>query len=429
MQKDSRPLADRLRPQNLDEFVGQKHILEKDGLIRTMISEAKLASIIFWGPPGTGKTTLARLLVQEINSKNPDKKVHFEEVSAIFSTVSELKKIFSEAKDRLRLGQETVLFVDEIHRFNKAQQDSFLPYVEQGTIKLLASTTENPSFRINSALLSRCHVLVLNELSIEELLLIIQNAEQKLDKKLNITQDAYKYIASMAKGDARYLLNTVEQLFNLAIEKKVDISELKHLILTRFTNYDTQGEQHYNLISALHKSIRGSDPDASLYWLARMLDGGEDPLYILRRLVRISIEDIGLSDPNATKYAVACTETYRILGSPEGELAIVNLVIYLALAPKSNSTYAAFKNVKSFISDTGTPAPPKHILNAPTKLMKDLGYAKDYQYDHNTDLGFSGQNYFPDNIQRKEFYKPVARGFEREMLKRLEYFKGLRGER
>ena len=431
MLKQNIPLAERLRPKCLKDLIGQEHLKKENSLINTMIQTGKLTSIIFWGPPGTGKTTLARLLVNEIKTLNPKQKIYFEDLSAIFSGVSDLKKIFKNAKERLKLGEETVLFVDEIHRFNKAQQDSFLPYIEDGTIKLLASTTENPSFRINSALLSRCNVLTLNNLNTEELIQIIHRAEQLLGNKykLPITKDSYKYLASLSDGDARFLLNIIEQISNLKSDKTYSQKELANIIQKRFANYDTGGDEHYNLISALHKSLRGSDPDAGLYWLTRMINGGEDKLYILRRLVRFSTEDIGLADPQATQYAISCLETYKMLGSPEGDLAIANLVVYLALAPKSNSTYSAYTEVNRFVKKTGTLAPPKHILNAPTNLMKDLDYGKDYIYDHSTKLGFSGQNYFPDKLSRQSFYKPVERGFEREMLKRLKYFEKLRKEK
>ncbi|GHF24589.1 ATPase AAA [Kordiimonas sediminis] len=414
-----RPLADRLRPKSLDEVVGQSHLLGTDGPIGRMIAAGKISSLILWGPPGTGKTTIARLLAGHGD-------LAFEQISAIFSGVGDLKKVFATAKQRRMSGRATLLFVDEIHRFNRSQQDSFLPYVEDGTITLVGATTENPSFEINGALLSRMQVLVLNrhdDASLEELL---KAAEADYDRPLPLTEDARISLKAMADGDGRYLLNCVEQIFDLAGKDDIDSAGLANLLQKRAPAYDKDREGHYNLISALHKSLRGSDADAALYWTARMLTGGEDPMYIIRRLVRFASEDIGMADPHAITQALAAKDVYEFLGSPEGELQIAQAVVYLATAPKSNAAYMAEKAAKRSAKKTGSLMPPAHILNAPTKLMKDIGYGKGYAYDHDTATGVSGQNYFPDEMPREAFYQPVERGFERDIKKRLEYFEKIR---
>jgi putative ATPase len=417
-----RPLADRLRPQSLAEVIGQDHLLGPDGPIGRMIAARRLASMILWGPPGCGKTTIARLLAETTD-------LHFEPISAVFSGVAELRKIFDAAKKRRVGGQGTLLFVDEIHRFNRAQQDAFLPYVEDGTIVLIGATTENPSFELNGALLSRCQVFVLNRLDEAALDGLLSRAEAALGRSLALTADARIALRNMADGDGRFLFNLIEELARLPEGKPIDSAALAAAVQRRAPIYDKAQEGHYNLISALHKSLRGSDTDAALYWLARMLDGGEDPIYILRRLTRAAVEDIGLAEPGALVQAIAAWETYDRLGSPEGDLAVAQLVIYLATAPKSNAAYAAFGAAKRAARATGSLMPPKHILNAPTRLMEDLGYGKGYEYDHATEEGFSGQNYFPDGMARENFYAPVDRGFEREIKKRLDYWAKLRERR
>jgi putative ATPase len=417
-----RPLADRLRPKALSEVVGQDHLIGPEGPIGRMVAQGRAHSIIFWGPPGTGKTTIARLLSTQF-------KLHFEQLSAVFSGVADLKKTFEAARQRRRIGQGTLLFVDEIHRFNRSQQDSFLPVVEDGTVVLVGATTENPSFELNGALLSRTQVLVLRRLDDAALETLLQRAEAHYGEPLKLTDDARQTLRAMADGDGRYLLNLAEEVAALKIVKPLDSADLTAAVQRRMPLYDKSREEHYNIISALHKSIRGSDPDAALYWLARMLAGGEQPLYIVRRLVRAAIEDIGLADPQAVVQALAAKDVYDFLGSPEGEIALAQTVIYLASAPKSNAVYTALGAAKRSAQEHGSLMPPAHILNAPTKLMKNLGYGKGYEYDHEAEEGFSGQNYFPDDMDRQNFYTPRDTGFEREIGKRLDYWAKLRAKR
>jgi putative ATPase len=421
-QNAPRPLADRLRPRRLEEIVGQDHLIAADAPIGRMLRIGQISSMILWGPPGCGKTTLARLLAEHVS-------VHFEPLSAVFSGVADLRKVFEAARERRRMGEGTLLFVDEIHRFNRAQQDGFLPYVEDGTVVLVGATTENPSFELNGALLSRCQVFVLNRLDDAAMENLLKRAEQTMYRPLPLDADARAALRAMADGDGRYLLNMAEELFRLPQEQVLDPAGLAKAVQKRAPLYDKAQEGHYNLISALHKSLRGSDTDAALYWFARMLAGGEDPLYIVRRLVRFAVEDIGIADPNALVQALAAWDAYERLGSPEGELAIAQCVIYLGTAPKSNAAYKAFNAANAAARETGSLMPPKHILNAPTKLMKQLGYSKGYEYDHDTKEGFSGQNYFPEEMARRRFYRPQERGFEREIIKRLEYWDRLRAKR
>ena len=414
-----RPLADRLRPSSLAEVLGQEHLLAEDAPLGRMTHEGRMTSMILWGPPGTGKTTIARLLAGSTH-------LHFEPLSAVFSGVADLRKVFEQARDRRVGGQGTLLFVDEIHRFNRPQQDGFLPYVEDGTVILVGATTENPSFELNGALLSRSQVFVLNRLGHEALEALLCRAEEEIGRGLPLTVEARTAVCAMADGDGRYLLNLVEEIISLNPDAPLDVAALTVAVQKRAPLYDKSQEAHYNLMSALHKSLRGSDADASLYWFARMLAGGEDPRYIARRLTRFAVEDIGLADPNALTQSIAAWEAYERIGSPEGELAIAQCVLYLATAPKSNGVYRALSAAKQAAGNTGSLAPPKHILNAPTNLMKDLGYGEGYQYDHSTEEGFSGQDYFPEEMDRVEFYEPVDRGFERDIRKRLDYWKKLR---
>ena len=424
LDKDTpRPLADRLRPQKLDEVVGQDHLLGPDGVLTRMLGTRSLGSLIFWGPPGTGKTTVARLLAQATD-------LHFEQISAIFTGVADLKKVFEEARRRRELGQGTLLFVDEVHRFNRAQQDSFLPVMEDGTIVLVGATTENPSFELNAALLSRARVLVFKSLGPEAVERLLARAEEIEGKPLPLDENARLMLAGMADGDGRASLTLAEEVWRAARPGEVfDGMKLQEIVQRRAPIYDKSQDGHYNLISALHKSVRGSDPDAALYYLARMLDAGEPPLYIARRVVRMAIEDIGLADPQAMIIANAAKDAFDFLGSPEGELAIAQAVIYCATAPKSNAGYKAYGAAKAVAKSAGSLVPPKHILNAPTNLMKDEGYGRGYAYDHDAEDAFSGQNYFPDALPRQQFYNPPERGFEREIKKRLDYWAKLRRDR
>ncbi len=419
-----RPLADRLRPQSLGDIVGQDHLIGADGPIGRMVSRRTLASMILWGPPGVGKTTIARLLAAQLSEGGTD--LAFEPLSAVFSGVADLRRVFEAARKRRELGQGTLLFVDEIHRFNRAQQDAFLPYVEDGTVILVGATTENPSFELIGALLSRAQVFVLRRLDDSALETLLARAEAHLGHRMPLSEDGRAALRAMADGDGRFLLNLVEEIDRLPRGHSLGPTQLAELVQRRAPLYDKGQEGHYNLISALHKSLRGSDTDAALYWLARMLAGGEDPIYILRRLTRAAVEDIGLADPQALVQALAAWDAYDRLGSPEGELVVAQLAIYLASAPKSNAAYAAFGEARTMAGETGSLMPPLHILNAPTRLMQKLGYGKGYVYDHATDEGFSGQNYFPDGVERRQFYRPEERGFEREIKKRLDYWDKLR---
>ena len=417
-----KPLAERLRPKTIDDVIGQEQILSSDAPLGAMLSSGRLSSVIFWGPPGVGKTTLARLLADHTQ-------LHFEQISAIFSGVTDLKKVFEAAKMRASNGRGTLLFVDEIHRFNKAQQDGFLPHMEDGTILLVGATTENPSFELNAALLSRAQVMVLTRLSEDDLQNLLRRAEAELGATLNLNKEGRTTLIAMADGDGRALLNLIEQVAAWDVKTPLGTQELMTRLTRRASIYDKSGEAHYNLISALHKSVRGSDPDAALYWFSRMLEGGEDPRYLARRILRMAVEDIGLADPRAQNHCLTAWQTYERLGSPEGELALAGAVVYLALAPKSNASYVAYKAARQAANKTGSLPPPKHILNAPTEMMKDQGYGQGYDYDHDAEDGFSGQDYFPDNVTRESYYHPVERGFERDLLKRMQYFNTLRIKR
>ena len=417
-----RPLADRLRPVTLSQVSGQDHLVGPDGTLTRMLARGSLPSLILWGPPGVGKTTIARLLAAESG-------LHFVQLSAVFSGVADLKRVFEEARARRANGQITLLFVDEIHRFNRAQQDGFLPVVEDGTVVLVGATTENPSFALNGALLSRCQVLVLHRLNDAALEQLLERAEDDFGTGLRLTAEGRQALRAMADGDGRYLLNMAEQLEAVPEGEPLDAQALADLLARRAALYDRDREEHYNLISALHKSLRGSDVDAALYWFARMLAGGEDPRYIARRLARFASEDIGMADPQALPQTLAAWDAYERLGSPEGELALAQAVIYLGTAPKSNAAYLAIKAAQRSARETGSLMPPAHIVNAPTKLMKSLGYGAGYNYDHEAEDAFSGQNYFPDGMPRARFYEPRDRGFERELAKRLEFWARLRAER
>lgn len=419
-----RPLADRLRPQTLKEVVGQEHIVGETSPLGRMVKSGKITSFILWGPPGCGKTTIARLIAENTN-------LYFEQISAVFSGVADLKRVFQYAQERRATqGKGTLLFVDEIHRFNKSQQDSFLPYVEDGTVILVGATTENPSFELNAALLSRCQVFVLNRLNEDNFEELLTRAEKETGRKLPIDDEARQVLKSTADGDGRYILNLAESVFAYAQEGEIfDKDSILKVIRSRAPIYDKGRDGHYNLISAVHKSLRGSDVDAALYWAARMLEAGEDPKYLLRRLTRFAVEDVSLAEPNAVTQAIACWETYERLGSPEGDLAIMQLVAYLATAPKSVGVYKAMYKARELARKTGSLMPPKNILNAPTKLMKQLGYSDGYEYDPDCEDGFSGANYFPEGMSRVKIYHPVDRGFEREIKRRVEYFDKLRKEK
>lgn len=418
----TRPLADRIRPARLSDVIGQDNVLGPDGPLGAMLGAGSLSSLILWGPPGVGKTTIARLLAQQTE-------LAFVQISAIFSGVPELRKVFDAARLRRSQGRGTLLFVDEIHRFNKAQQDSFLPHMEDGTITLVGATTENPSFELNAALLSRAQVIILERLSLADLERMAQRAEQEMGRALPLTAEARDRLLEMADGDGRAALNLIEQIMAWKVSGKLDPGQLSQRLMRRAAKYDKSGDEHYNLISALHKSVRGSDPDAALYWFARMLEGGEDPRYLARRITRMAVEDIGLADPAAQRHCLDAWALYERLGSPEGELALAQAVIYLALAPKSNAGYVAYKGARALARQSGSQMPPAHILNAPTALMKDQGYGAGYAYDHDAEDAFSGQDYFPEGMKRPVLYLPVERGFERDLKKRVEWFASLRQKR
>ena len=417
-----RPLADRLRPRTLSEVIGQDKVLAPEGPLGAMLAAGSLSSLILWGPPGVGKTTIARLLADATD-------LAFVQISAIFTGIPDLRKVFEAARLRRTQGRGTLLFVDEIHRFNKAQQDGFLPHMEDGTIVLVGATTENPSFELNAALLSRAQVIVLERLSPADLERLVQRAEKEIGRALPLKAEARAALIEMADGDGRALLNLIEQVAAWKLAAPLTTEALASRLMRRAAKYDKSGDEHYNLISALHKSVRGSDPDAALYWFARMLEGGEDPRFLARRLTRMAVEDIGLADPQAQSLCLHAWEVYERLGSPEGELALAQAVTYLALAPKSNAGYVAYKAARDMARKTGSEPPPKHILNAPTRLMKDQGYGAGYAYDHDSEDAFSGQDYFPEAMKRPVLYQPVERGYERELKKRLDWFARLRAER
>ncbi|MDW2975324.1 MAG: replication-associated recombination protein A [Alphaproteobacteria bacterium] len=418
----TRPLADLMRPNTIDEVIGQTTLLGENGLIRRMVDNKKLSNLILWGPPGCGKTTIARALANSVDTD-------YVPMSAVFSGTADIKKAMDTARMNSNIGRGTLLFIDEIHRFNKTQQDTLLPYLEDGTVTFIGATTENPSFNLNNALLSRCHIGVLQPLSSEDLLTLMARAESFMNKKLPLENTAKIHLAQMADGDARFLLNTVEYLFNANFKEPLSPVALDNAIQKRAPLSDKQGDEHYNLISAVHKSLRASDTDAALYWTARMMTSGQDPKYIFRRLTRFAVEDIGLADPNALQIAIAAWSAYERLGSPEGDLALTQLVIYLGTAPKSIGNYRAQKAAYACARETGSLMPPKNILNAPTKMMRDLGYNAGYIYDPDTENGFSGQNCFPESMGRQKFYQPIERGFEREIKKRLDYWESLRNKK
>lgn len=419
MKNESRPLADQMRPDTIDDVVGQTNLLGENGLIRRMVDNHKLSNIILWGPPGCGKTTIARALANSVD-------MDFVPMSAVFSGSSDIKKAMDAARMNRDIGRGTLLFIDEIHRFNKTQQDTLLPYLEDGTVVFIGATTENPSFNLNNALLSRCHIGVLTALGTDDLMVLIERAEKFLGKKLPLTRDAKIHLAQMADGDARFLLNTVEYISNANFKKDLDNDALDNAIQKRPPLSDKTGDEHYNLISAVHKSLRASDTDAALYWVARMMTSGQDAKYIFRRLTRFAMEDVGLADPNALSVAISAWSAYERLGSPEGDIALTELVVYLGTAPKSNACDRAIMASYKSARDTGSLPPPKNILNAPTKMMKNMGYGAGYIYEPDTALGFSGQNCFPEKMSRTRFYTPVERGFEREIKKRIDYWDGLR---